>query len=743
MRVIAYPADQTGCGTYRIVNPVGAATLAGCDARLGSDGSPGRGLPIEQKIIDGRRYARPQPIDADVIVFQRPLSQVISELIPAIQAAGVAVVVDIDDDLTRIDPRHPQYRSLNPATSPEHNWRWLLKACRLADIVTVTTPALATRYAPHGRVAMLPNCVPRRLLDIPRSSDGHTIGWAGWTITHPGDLRVTHGGVSLALDHNDARFLKVGEQDDAWKDLGLHHPPEATGPLWNLDGYYEALARLDVGIAPLIDTQFNAAKCLQLGMRVFTPSGMRTVGSLTPGDKVWSTKGWAEVQAVEKQVAKTGLRVTTEAGRVLELTPEHRMWANGTWKKAQNFEVGDTLWIAPGGIAETKRYQECNWPADSRVSRTDDRATRFLQATCGPTVRIDEAWGRFIGLFVGDGSVGQQTSAYIHCDGQDADLIDWIIGHLSAAGLTPRTEAVTTWAGEVLRRRSVGTSSANLVRFLYGLGLVEWSGGNVEEGRQRKILRIPEIIWRSPRSVQAAFLAGLFEADGSVNKASVSMTTKDPDLARDVQLMLGSFGIESRVAERWNKSRSDDTKRHRSFLVWTRRAGSDVFAKEIGFLSDRKRLKLAAATAKPHSNAYREPQWEDRISMLESCGITTVDIQVAGHEFVVEGLRSHNSWLKPLEYMAAGTPWVASPIPEYLRLAEHGVGAIAKDRARDWNREITRLLTDQNYWTEQSEFGREQVAARHTFEGSGYLWCEAWHRALRHRRGAAHPPVAA
>jgi glycosyltransferase involved in cell wall biosynthesis len=266
MRVIAYPSDETGCGTYRVVLPVAAARLAGCDAHLGSEGKPGQGLPIQRKIINGRMCARPLPIDADVIVLQRPVSQILSEMIPVIQAAGVAVVVEIDDDMARMDSRHPMYGQLNPTRSPEHNWRWLHVACRLADLVTVTTPALAARYGAHGRVVVLPNRVPARLLDIERHSDGRTVGWAGWTVTHPADLRVTHGGVTAALDSTGGRFLKVGPADDAWKDLNLHAMPETTGPLFDIDDYYRALGRLDVGIVPLQDTQFNRAKSFLKGL---------------------------------------------------------------------------------------------------------------------------------------------------------------------------------------------------------------------------------------------------------------------------------------------------------------------------------------------------------------------------------------------------------------------------------------------------------------------------------------------
>lgn len=260
MRVIAYPSDATGCGTCRVILPVGAAVLAGCDARLGSQGLPGQGLPIERRVINGRLHARPKPIDADVIVFQRPVSQILVELIPMIQRAGVAVVVEIDDDLSCMHPQHPGFRDLNPACNAEHNWRWLAQACRLADLVTVTTPALAARYGAHGRVRVLPNRVPARLLDIERASDGRTVGWAGWTVTHPRDLTVTHGGVQGALDSTGARFLKVGPEDATTKDLGLRDPPETTGALPDIDDYYRALARLDVGIAPLADNQFNHGK---------------------------------------------------------------------------------------------------------------------------------------------------------------------------------------------------------------------------------------------------------------------------------------------------------------------------------------------------------------------------------------------------------------------------------------------------------------------------------------------------
>lgn len=48
--------------------------------------------------------------------------------------------------------------------------------------------------------------------------------------------------------------------------------------------------------------------------------------------------------------------------------------------------------------------------------------------------------------------------------------------------------------------------------------------------------------------------------------------------------------------------------------------------------------------------------------------------------------------IKGLEYAAAGIPFVASPLPEYVHLAEeHGIGRLAAT-SKDWVRELTALL---------------------------------------------------
>ncbi len=188
-------------------------------------------------------------------------------MIEQFQAQGVAVVVDVDDDFTAIHPDNGAYPLYSGRMSAALHGRHIARCCALADLVTVSTPALAERYGAHGRVVVLRNCVPAKILDYPSLSDGHTLGWPGRVASHPGDLEVTHGGVGEAID-GDWRFHVIGEAVGVREKLHLPCEPSETPWIASVEDYHRELCRLDVGIAPLGDTKFNEAKsalkCLEM-----------------------------------------------------------------------------------------------------------------------------------------------------------------------------------------------------------------------------------------------------------------------------------------------------------------------------------------------------------------------------------------------------------------------------------------------------------------------------------------------
>jgi glycosyltransferase involved in cell wall biosynthesis len=244
--------------------------------------------------------------DADVLVLQRPMDIEFVEAIPVIQRQGVAVVVEIDDDFHSLPKGHPARKLTSPlvtgvavandfyalqkgqsakkmiptARKTRHNRTNLAQACKLADLVTVTTPALAERYGSHGRVRVIRNLVPARYLTIEQERRGNLLGWTGSTVTHVDDLRECGSGISDTLRETGARFRVVGTGQGVSDQLDLgDRPIDSTGwvPLREYPIHY---ARLDVAIAPLQLNPFNEAKSA-LKMIEAAALGVAVVGSPT------------------------------------------------------------------------------------------------------------------------------------------------------------------------------------------------------------------------------------------------------------------------------------------------------------------------------------------------------------------------------------------------------------------------------------------------------------------------------
>jgi hypothetical protein len=259
VRVAAYAADRWGCGHFRIIWCGEMLAAAGHDVTVVRGGERMRlvmdGDTVRDVLIDG----------VDVVVMQRVTHAYMAQVVGVLRSKGVAVVVDIDDDLSSIHPSNPAWAMHHPGNEGKrlaggqvhrHSWRNLAAACRDATLVTVSTPALLDVYARHGRGHVLPNYLPDMYYGIPRT-DSDTIGWPGSFHSHPNDPEVVGGAVARLVDEG-ASFVMRGDPSGAGKALGLAaDPPGGAVPI---EEWPRAVAELGIGIAPLADTRFNAAK---------------------------------------------------------------------------------------------------------------------------------------------------------------------------------------------------------------------------------------------------------------------------------------------------------------------------------------------------------------------------------------------------------------------------------------------------------------------------------------------------
>jgi len=259
---------------YRLVLPAQALQALGHDIVI-KPPSEREGLGGFVDEATGRLVDVTVPEDADVIVLQRLTLREMAQAVPLIRAKGVAVVVDMDDDLSSIHPKHAAHEKYQPRPGSRHNWKNAEAACHAATMVTTSTPALQKVYAPHGRGVVLRNCVPAAYLDIPRQ-DSEVIGWAGSVHSHPEDLREMGTAVRRLVSQGH-RFRIVGPPYGITRELDLDVMPETTGNVAFKD-WPAAVAGLGVGIAPLADSVFNRAKS-ELKILEYSATGVPWVAS--------------------------------------------------------------------------------------------------------------------------------------------------------------------------------------------------------------------------------------------------------------------------------------------------------------------------------------------------------------------------------------------------------------------------------------------------------------------------------
>lgn len=275
MRVYAV-AEKSASGMYRIRQPV-AALKDDIDVTILEEGLP---------VVFNRstREFVSCDLDCDVLVIMRPMYWFVPDVIRYVQSRGTKVVVDIDDDFTAIHGLNKEFLRSHPKTSPESNTHYLRTCCRLADLVTVSTDALAARYGMHGQTCVLRNYVDDHWLQIDRRENSPlVVGWSGSLSHHLTDAPVTHGGVGAALNATGATFLSIGGEKDIERVqsiFGLRDRPNATS--WvDFDLYPYLLARMDIGIVPLANIAFNWAKSWLKGIE-YSALSIPFVASPTP-----------------------------------------------------------------------------------------------------------------------------------------------------------------------------------------------------------------------------------------------------------------------------------------------------------------------------------------------------------------------------------------------------------------------------------------------------------------------------
>jgi hypothetical protein len=278
MKVYVLPADAYGCGHYRLIWPAHVLQQAGHEVVI-MPPSQTSGFQAEvARDSQGREVLTKVqiPDDADVVVIQRPAHPLQPQMINILRSNGIAVVIDMDDDMSTIHQDNVAFHMYRTSTNTPVSWKWAALSCRIASLVTVSTPALLKTYASHGRGVVIDNYIPESYLNIAKIPTG-AFGWAGTTKSHPNDPQVTAPMVDR-LANEGHLFQVAGGDKRVAAAFRAKSPFAMTGTVGLRDWVPTIATSMDVGWAPLAPTVFNTAKS-RLKPLEYMAAGVAWVGS--------------------------------------------------------------------------------------------------------------------------------------------------------------------------------------------------------------------------------------------------------------------------------------------------------------------------------------------------------------------------------------------------------------------------------------------------------------------------------
>lgn len=346
MHVVALGTDGTGGAAYRAMLPMRALAERGHRAEY----------------VEWDERDPPPPFErlrqADVVHMWRLFRGPARRLAAALREAGVAVVFDNDDDMTRVPKGSPAYTEMKAARAQVA--QELGAMLRLADLVTTTCGELAGRLRRlgGGEVRVVENYVePGFVRERGEAGDGVAIGWVAGA-EHRGDLRdlrLRRTLEQLLEAHPHVSLVSVGV------DLGVRSERYSHRAFVPFPELPDAIAQFGLALAPIADVSFNRVRS-NVKVKEYAAAGVPWLASpIGPYKELGEAQGgrlvpdhaWAEALAdlVTDAPARAALAARAAAwGRAQTVTHHAAEW-EAVFAEAVERAGGSVSLARPAGAA--------------------------------------------------------------------------------------------------------------------------------------------------------------------------------------------------------------------------------------------------------------------------------------------------------------------------------------------------------------------------------------------------------
>lgn len=233
----------------------------------------------------------------DVVYIYRHHGKATQRLATELRDAGVAIVWDNDDDIGAIPKTNPAYRRAGGITINREDAA-VKRMLRVSDVVTTTNDTLAARYRTAGaeHVRVLENFLPDHFIEVERRSHpGIVVGWVA-AGEHKRDYDRL--GLKTTFDrllerhpavHIVSFGLALGLSSSRYEHLRNVPFPELSN----------AIAGFDIGLAPIEDIAFNAARS-NVKLKEYASAGVPWLASnIGPYERLGARQGGRLVDNAE------------------------------------------------------------------------------------------------------------------------------------------------------------------------------------------------------------------------------------------------------------------------------------------------------------------------------------------------------------------------------------------------------------------------------------------------------------
>lgn len=374
--------------------------------------------------------------------------------------------------------------------------------------------------------------------------------------------------------------------------------------------------------------------CLKYDSLVNTEKGLVKIKDVVIGDRVLTRKGYKEVVMAKKTGKKETIRLITDRGRKIELTPDHKVFTDDGWIEAQYTEGKKLL------IDDTLKHKEGSVDLRSIIECVDlNKDYRSKNSVKENAYTFNEDWAYILGFLIGDGYIANDK--YVQFTIKNSEKKDAIYQVLKRVVKEERIKEVEL---------GLKVNCKLFREILYKLGL----GYELSHTK-----RVPDSIFVSNDKIKGSFLRGLFDTDGSCvtfktretaqrDSVKLKVGSVSRDLLEGAMLLLKSLGIDCGIFEGGNgelgKYNKSGIKSNYKLYVLNVRGTDSLykFKDTVGFSVSSKRNKFLEFMES--FDGKRNYSNDETIVRIESGDVVDVyDLEVNEcHEYFANGILVHN-----------------------------------------------------------------------------------------------------